>query len=158
MQKKQGVITEDLRRRIKDFGMERPEQEIKEEREEQKIRHKEKRARQISEKGEKSEAADPADEIEEEEEAESLPEEEPSGARLKSRSRSPVRRPRTPERPPPARRQAQNRDTNRGGAVWGRALDLNLRIITLANQRAQKEHIENWKLDSQSLSGQEDSS
>ena len=89
LQKKQGVITEDPRRRIKDFGKERPEQEIKEERKEQKVRNKERRAKK------KSEAADPADEIEEEEETESLPEEETSGVRLKSRSRSPATGPST---------------------------------------------------------------
>ena len=108
MQKKQGVITEDLRRRIKDFGKERPPQEIKLEREEQKVRHKDKRIRHGQAK--KDEAADPAGEKEEEE---SLSEEEPSGVRLKSRSRSPVRQPRTPEGPPPARRP-QSRDASRG--------------------------------------------
>ena len=88
LQKKQGVITEDLRRRIKDFGKERPPQEIKLEREEQKVRHEEKRIRYgTAETAKKSEAADPADE---EEKTESLSEEEPSGVRLKSRSRSPV--------------------------------------------------------------------
>ena len=113
LQKKQGVITEGLRRRIKDFGKERPKQEIKLEREEQKVRHKEKRIRygQVP-KNEQGEAADPAGEVEEEEESLSLPEEEEetSGVRLKSaqreesskvrlraRSRSPVRQPRTPE-------------------------------------------------------------
>ena len=79
LQKKQGVITEDLRRRIKDFGKERPPQEIKEEREEQKVRNRERRAKK------KSEAADTADEKEEEEE--SLSEEETS-VRLKERSRT----------------------------------------------------------------------
>ena len=113
LQKKQGVITEDLRRRIKDFGKERPPQEIKEEREEQRARNKERRAKK------KGEAADTADEKEEEE---SQSEEEPS-VRLKERSRSPVRQPRTPDGPPPARRP-QSRDTNRGRAVWGRALEL----------------------------------
>ena len=117
LQKKQGVITEDLRRRIKDFGKERPPNEIKEEREEQKVRNQEKRTKRRKT----------------EEESLSLP--------------SPVPQPRTPDGPPPAKRP-QARDTERGRAVWGRALELNLRIVTLANERAQRLPIENWKLES----------
>ena len=131
LEKKKGVITEDLRRRIKEFGKGRTPQEIKEEREEQKVRNQEKRAK----KRKTSEAADPAEEeeVEEEEESVSHP--------------SPVRQPRTPDGPPPAKRP-QTRDTQRGRAVWGRALELNLRIIALANERAQRLTIENWKLES----------
>ena len=131
LQKKKGVITEDLRRRIKEFGKGRTPQEIKEEREEQRIRNQEKRTK----KRKTSEAADPAEEeeVEEEEESVSHP--------------SPVRQPRTPDGPPPAKRP-QTRDTQRGRAVWGRALELNLRIVALANERAQRLTIENWKLES----------
>ena len=130
LQKKKGVITEDLRRRIKEFGKGRTPQEIKEEREEQRIRNQEKRTK----KRKTSEAADPAEEEEvEEEESVSQP--------------SPVRQPRTPDGPPPAKRP-QTRDTQRGRAVWGRALELNLRIVALANERAQRLTIENWKLES----------
>ena len=79
LQKKKGVITEDLRRRIKEFGKGRTPQEIKEEREEQRVRNQEKRTK----KRKTSEAADPAEEeeVEEEEESVSHP--------------SPVRQPRT---------------------------------------------------------------
>ena len=131
LEKKKGVITEDLRRRIKEFGKGRTPQEIKEEREEQKVRNQEKRTK----KRKTSEAADPAEEeeVEEEEESVSHP--------------SPVRQPRTPDGPPPAKRP-QTRDTQRGRAVWGRALELNLRIVALANERAQRLTIENWKLES----------
>ena len=132
LQKKQGVITEDLTRRIKDFGKERPPHEIKEEREEQKVRNQEKRIKKRK-TSEKSEAADSAEEEVEEEESLSLP--------------SPVPQPRTPDGPPPAKRP-QARNTERGRAVWGRALELNLRIVTLANERAQRKPIENWKLES----------
>ena len=132
LQKKKGVITEDLRRRIKDFGKGRTPQEIKEEREEQKARNQEKRTKKRK-TSEKSEAADSAEEEVEEEESLSLP--------------SPVPQPRTPDGPPPAKRP-QARDTERGRAVWGRALELNLRIVTLANERAQRLAIENWKLES----------
>ena len=130
LQKKKGVITEDLRRRIKEFGKGRTPQEIKEEREEQKVRNQEKRTK----KRKTSEAAGSAEEEEvEEEESVSHP--------------SPVRQPRTPDGPPPAKRP-QTRDTERGRAVWGRALELNLRIVALANERAQRLTIENWKLES----------
>ena len=132
LQKKKGVITEDLRRRIKDFGKGRTPQEIKEEREEQKARNQEKRTKKRK-TSEKSEAADSAEEEVEEEESLSLP--------------SPVPQPRTPDGPPPAKRP-QARDTEQGRAVWGRALELNLRIVTLANERAQRLPIENWKLES----------
>ena len=132
LQKKKGVITEDLRRRIKEFGKGRTPQEIKEEREEQRVRNQEKRTK----KRKTSEAADPAEEEEvEEEEEESVS------------HPSPVRQPRTPDGPPPAKRP-QTRDTERGRAVWGRALELNLRIVALANERAQRLTIENWKLES----------
>ena len=130
LQKKKGVITGDLRRRIKEFGKGRTPQEIKEEREEQKVRNQEKRTK----KRKTSEAAGSAEEEEvEEEESVSHP--------------SPVRQPRTPDGPPPAKRP-QTRDTERGRAVWGRALELNLRIVALANERAQRLTIENWKLES----------
>ena len=132
LQKKKGVITEDLRRRIKEFGKGRTPQEIKEEREEQKVRNQEKRTKKRK-TSEKSEAAGSAEEEVEEEESVSQP--------------SPVRQPRTPDGPPPAKRP-QTRDTERGRAVWGRALELNLRIVALANERAQRLTIENWKLES----------
>ena len=121
LQKKKGVITEDLRRRIKEFRKGRTPQEIKEEREEQRVRNQEKRTK----KRKTSEAADPAEEeeVEEEEESVSHP--------------SPVRQPRTPDGPPPAKRP-QTRDTERGRAVCRRALELNLRIVALANERAQR--------------------
>ena len=129
LQKKKGVITEDLRRRIKEFGKGRTPQEIKEEREEQRVRNQEKRTKKRK-TSEKSEAAGSAEEEVEEEESVSQP--------------SP---PRTPDGPPPAKRP-QTRDTERGRAVWGRALELNLRIVALANERAQRLTIENWKLES----------
>ena len=133
LQKKKGVITEDLRSRIKEFGKGRTPQEIKEEREEQKIRNQEKRTKKRK-TSEKSEAAGSAEEeVEEEEESVSQP--------------SPVQRPRTPDGPPPAKRP-QTRDTERGRVVWGRALELNLRIVALAKERAQRLTIENWKLES----------
>ena len=132
LQKKKGVITEDLRRRIKEFGKGRTPQEIKEEREEQKVRNQEKRTKKRK-TSEKSEAAGSAEVEVEEEESVSQP--------------SPVRQPRTPDGPPPAKRP-QTRDTERGRAVWGRALELNLRIVALANERAQRLTIENWKLES----------
>eukprot|EP00913_Durusdinium_trenchii_P002904 g2691.t1 len=132
LEKKKGVITEDLRRRIKEFGKGRTPQEIKEEREEQKVRNQEKRTKKRK-TSEKSEAAGSAEEEVEEEESVSQP--------------SPVRQPRTPDGPPPAKRP-QTRDTERGRAVWGRALELNLRIVALANERAQRLTIENWKLES----------
>ena len=103
LQKKQGVITEDLQRRIKEFGKERPKEEIELERKEQKIRNQERRKESAKRKAQKrSETADTAEEKEEEEEE--SPSEEETSVRLKERSCSPVRRPRSPDGPPPVRR------------------------------------------------------
>ena len=102
LQKKQGVITEDLQERIREFGKERPKEEIRLERKEQRLRNKEKREESAKRKAQKkSEAADTAEEKEEEQES---PSEEETSVRLKERSRSPVRRPRSPDGPPPVRR------------------------------------------------------
>ena len=88
LQKKQGVIAEDLQERIKEFGKERPKEMIRLERKEQRLRNKEKREESAKRKAQKkSEAADTAEEKEEEEES---PSEEETSVRLK-------------ERPPPAR-------------------------------------------------------
>ena len=101
LQKKQGVITEDLRRRIKDFGKERPPHEIKEEREEQKVRNQEKRTKKRK-TSEKTKRLIQPRRRSTEEESLSLP--------------SPVPQPRTPDGPPPAKRpQARRHRAGTGG-------------------------------------------